>query len=103
MKFATTVTTGNKVPWATSIIILGATVLSDVYDHLSVIRHVPFIFKLMLILQSLIAIYICMLNAFITAGQAHALDILMKASALLVLNDMDNVIGAFFALIHDLE
>jgi len=50
MKFATTVTTGNKVAWAISIIVLGATVISDVYDHLSVMRHVTFVFKLMLIL-----------------------------------------------------
>ena len=52
----------------------------------------------MLILQCLIAIYIGTLNAQNAAGQGNAIDILMNSTGLLVLNDMDNVVGVLFNL-----
>lgn len=44
----------------------------------------------------MIAINICSVNAQVAAGQDNPVDILMNSTGLLILNDMDNIIGVLF-------
>lgn len=96
MTFATTMESSSKPSWVASMIILGSVITADIYEHLSVMRKVPLFWKLLLLVQCNIAIGIATLNASIAAGQDNVVDILMNSTGLLILNDLDNLIGQLF-------
>lgn len=60
-------------------------------------------FRFLLILQCLISSNICVLNATLTAGSDHAVDILLNSVALLALNDAVEIMGRFFLMQLDEE
>lgn len=103
MSFASTIKVENKPAWLAGVSILGITITADLYDHLLVMRQVPFFFKILLVIQCIIAVNIAILNASLTAGQATPVDILMNSMGLLVINDMDNIFGSIFLILRSKE
>lgn len=103
MTFASTIPSPNIPAWLAGILILGISVTADVYNHLVVLRQVPFFFKILLIVQSSIAINIAILNASLTAGQSTPVDILMNSIGLLIINEMDNIFGSIFLMLRTKE
>lgn len=77
--------------------ILTASLTSDACDHLMHLRFVAWPFKILLILQVEICMFLCLLNGSLTAGSETIIDILMNAVGLIVLNDLDNVIGNIYS------
>lgn len=101
--FATTIVQGNKGAWYAGLVILGVTITKDLYEHLSVMRQAPILFKALLVLQCCIAVNIGVLNASITAGSNNPVDILMNSMGLLILNKMDNIIATLFFVFLEKE
>jgi len=83
--------------------ILSISLTQDCCDHLMHMRSKPFLWKLLLLLQIIISMTICLLNALLTASLKSTVDILMNAVGLLVLNDLDNIIGAIYLFVTDLS
>jgi hypothetical protein len=96
MAFATTIAPHCKPAFIASVIILSATISNDINEHLLILRQVSLPWKVLVICQILVCVYICVLNASNAAGQDDAVDILMNSTGLLVLNDMDNIVAAMF-------
>lgn len=99
----------SKVPaatrwfWIVCMIILSFSLTSDACDHLLYMNMASFIWKIKLLLQVLITINICFLNAILTAGQNTGFDMLMNAVALLALNDIDNIIASLFYIMSGIN
>ena len=53
--------------------------------------------------QVVVAINICFLNALLCAGQKSGFQMLMAALSLMSLNNLDNVIGALYLVISGLK
>lgn len=85
------------------MVILGVTITTDVFEHLSVLRQAPFFFQILLIAQCCIAVNIGVLNASMTAGSDNPVDILMNSMGLLILNDMDNIVAQLFLVFQTKE
>ena len=101
MTFSTTITPENRPAWFASVVILAAVITTDIYEHLVVMRQAALFYKFLLIFQVLIAMSIGFINASNAAGQGNAVDILMNSTGLLILNDMDNIVGALFQIHGD--
>lgn len=93
--------------WIVSIFILGSIILSDIFNHLLYIHYANFWFKSLLLMQLLISINIFILNALLAAGQENGMEILLNAIGLIIINDIDNIIGelffSFFVVINQFE
>ena len=83
--------------WILAMTILTASLTSDACDHLMHLRFVAWPFKILLIIQVEICMFLCLLNGSLTAGSETIIDILMNAVGLIVLNDLDNVIGNIYS------
>lgn len=94
MKFSTLIPSSLRPAWYAAIIILATILTQDVYTHLVVMRQAPLFFKLLIGLQICVAVNIGLLNASMCAGQGNPIDILLNSAGLLILNDMDNVVGS---------
>ena len=46
---------------------------------------------------------ICFINAMLTAGCGTPIDILMNSVGLLILNDLDNIVGTLFIFVTGLK
>ena len=73
--------------------VLAFTLTTDCCDHMMYLHRASFIFKIKLILQIVISMNICFLNAILAAGQGNGFDILMNSMALITLNEVDNIIA----------
>ena len=96
MTFASVVTSDNRFLWILAMVILAASITSDCCEHLMHLRFLAWPHKLLLIGQLEASMMLCLLNGTLTAGSKTVLDILMNAVGLIVLNDLDNIIGAIF-------
>ena len=96
MTFASVVTSKNTLIWILAMVILSASITSDCCDHLMHMRFVYWPYKIMLMGQVEASMMLCLLNGSLTAGSETVLDILMNAVGLIVLNDLDNIIGTIF-------
>ena len=81
------------------MIVLAFTLTSDCCDHLLYMRIASPIWKIKLLLQILISINICFVNALLCAGQGSGFDMLMNSLALLALNDIDNLIATLYGVV----
>ena len=73
--FATTVTKKCELYWVISMILLCVTLSMDCYNHLLYIKKAPLSWKLIVILQVIISMSICFLNALLCAAQASQLQV----------------------------
>ena len=96
--FASTVTNENMVFWIVSMVLLAFSLTCDCCNHLLYMRTAPPIFKIKLMLQVLISMNICLLNALLCAAQDTGFDMLMNSLGLLILNDLDDIIGQLFQI-----
>ena len=96
MTFASVVTQDNRLLWILAMVILAASITSDCVDHLMHMRFVSWPHKFLLIGQIEASMLLCLLNGTLTAGSETVLDILMNAVGLVVLNDLDNIIGMIY-------
>ena len=65
-------------------------------DHMMHMRVVELPYKILLMCQILISMTICILNASLTAGSSNFVDILLNAVGLMILNDLDNIVGSIY-------
>ena len=86
----------NRAMWIIGMVILSVALTQDCVEHMKHIRFVPWFWKFLLTVQCFISMWLCLLNAELTAGAENAADILMNSVGLLVLNDLDNIVGMMF-------
>lgn len=103
MTFATTVTGANTTFWIVSMVILAFALTSDCVDHLMHLRIVGAPWKILLGGQVIVSMTICVINATLTAGSDSVLSILMNAVGLMVLNDLDDIVGKLFIFFAGIE
>lgn len=82
--------------WFIAQIIIGVTITMDIYNHAIFMRHVSNGHKILLLMQIQIAVFVCRLNAEVTAGQDSVIDVLMNAAGLLILNQIDEIFLMLF-------
>lgn len=99
LSFASIVTEQNRPYWILSMILLAFSLTSDCSDHLMYIRSVKWPWKILLMFQVIISMVVCVVNALLCAGSDSVLDILMNALGLMILNDLDNIVGSLFIFI----
>ena len=89
------------------MIILSFVVATDCLNHLKFMKLASPLFKLKIIIQVLISVNICFMNALMAAAQPTGFDMLANSLAMLFLNDLDNIIAnlyhAFSSISLDLE
>lgn len=100
VKFATTITEGNRPAWYASVMILAAIITADLYSHLVVMRQATPLGKIMLVAQCTMIVNIGILNASMCAGQDNPLDILLNTTGLIILNEMDNFCVQIFLVLR---
>lgn len=103
LAFSTIVTKRNRAFWIISMVILAFSLTSDSCDHLMHMRIFKFPWKILLMGQVLVSMSICVVNASLTAGSDSVVDILMNAVGLLILNDLDNIVGKLYVFMAGLE
>ena len=89
--------------WIIAMVVLAFTLTSDCCEHMLYMRIASPLWKLKLILQILISVNICFLNALLCAGQGTGFDMLMNSLALLALNDIDNIIAQLYQIISGIN
>ena len=67
------------------------------------LQRASFIFKIKIVLQIVIAMNVCFLNAILAAGQGNGFDILMNSMALMTLNDIDDIIAQLYSIISGIN
>lgn len=78
------------------MVILCFALTSDTVEHLTHMRFVNPVCKFKLMIQVMVSQTICVLNAALTAGSNNFVDILLNAVGLMILNDLDNIVGALY-------
>ena len=73
--------------------ILASSLTTDCCDHMMYLHRASFLFKIKMTLQIVIAMNICFLNGILAAGQGNGFDIMMNGMALIILNEIDNIIA----------
>ena len=91
--FASTVPSNNRWFWIISMSLLAFSLTSDCCQHMMYLQRATFLFKIKIVLQIVIAMNVCFLNAILAAGQGNGFDILMNSMALMTLNDVDDIIA----------
>lgn len=82
--------------WIIAQIIIGLMITMDMYNHAVLMRHVSPFHKWLLMMQIFVASIVARLNAQLTARSDTAIDILMNAAGLYILNEFDNVVLMLF-------
>lgn len=103
LKAATNVKEDDQAVFLISIVLLGSTITADIYSHFRLMRQVSVFWKCVLALQAIIAINVCSINALCAAGQTDPVDILMTTTGLLVLNELDDIVGYVFTKYAHIE
>ena len=83
--------------------LLAFSLTSDCCHHLMYLQRASLIFKIKIVLQIVIAMNVCFLNAILAAGQGNGFDILMNSMALMTLNDIDDIIAQLYAIISGIN
>ena len=81
------------------MIVLTFVVTNEVIKTLQFMRAASAFFKLLIILQVIIAINICFVNALLAAAQKTGINMLMSSLGMLFLNDLDNIVARLFYVI----
>lgn len=66
-------------------------------------RVAAFPWKIQLMLQIIISVNICFMNALLCAAQSTGFDMLMSSLVLLALNDIDNIIAKLYYIISGIN
>lgn len=103
MTFSTIVNSQVKTFWIISMVILSFALTSDNCDHLMHLSVFALPWKVLLLGQVIVSMSICVLNACLTAGTDSVVDILMNAVGLMILNDLDNIVGKLYVFMAGLE
>ena len=94
----------DKSPfWLISMSVLSFTLTRDCCKHLLFLRPSSFAWKVKIMTQVLISITICMMNAYICAGQATGFLMLVSSLALIALNNIDDVIATLVVVLGGLD
>ena len=83
--------------------VLSFTLTRDCCKHLLFLRAAAFPWKVKIITQVVITITICMMNAYLCAGQDTGFSMLMSSLALMALNNIDDVIATLIVILGGLD
>ena len=89
--------------WIVAMIVLSFSLTNDCCQHLLYMRVASFPWKVKMMLQILISINICFMNAILCAGQDTGFDMIMNSLALMALNDIDNIIAELFMVMSGIN
>jgi hypothetical protein len=81
------------------MIVLTFSITKDCTEHLLYMRNSSSIWRLKYIIQVIIAVNICFLNALLCAGQNSGFSMLMASLSLMSLNNIDNILAKLFIVI----